>query len=278
MKKKTTAGLAVVIVAFWAGAVVQTQDQGQNNPLASDPEAIRTGMGLYRGRCAECHGMDARGVRGPDLTEAWASGRTDGGLFQVVRNGIPGTVMQPVAGPTGATVRDPGRRRGMRLADDELWSILAYVKTLASPVPTEALTGDVAHGQQIFKAQCALCHKVDAVGGRLGPDLSRVGVSRGRETIERQIRGAAEDFIEGYEPVSLTPPSGRVIHGVKKNEDLFSIQIMDVRGERIQGYLKEDLREVKDETRSAMPAFQSDTLSQNDLNDLMAYLATLRGR
>ena len=62
----------------------------------------------------------------------------------------------------------------------------------------------------------------------------------------------------------------------KKNEDAFSVQIMDTR-ERIQGYLKEDMREVRDGTRSAMPVYSADKLSENDLNDLLAYLNTLRG-
>ena len=51
--------------------------------LEGNPDAIRSGMGLFRGRCADCHGMDARGVRGPDITQVWASGRTDDGLFNI---------------------------------------------------------------------------------------------------------------------------------------------------------------------------------------------------
>ena len=50
-------------------------------------------MGLFRARCADCHGMDARGVRGPDITQVWASGRTDEGLFKTIKGGVPGTEM-----------------------------------------------------------------------------------------------------------------------------------------------------------------------------------------
>lgn len=254
-----TAALTVLCVTLWSGSLVYTQ--AEKNPLEGNAEAVRAGMGLFRVRCADCHGMDARGVRSPDLTQVWASGKTDAGLFQILRTGIPGTEMPPVA----------------RASDDDLWRILAYLKTLAAPAQGDPPTGDPVHGQQVFRTNCALCHRVEGVGGRFGPDLSRIGVARTRATIERQIRGAAEDFRPGYEPVSLTTQGGRVIHGVKKNEDLFSVQIMDM-GERIQGYLKEDMKEVRNETRSAMPAFQSDRLSQTDVNDLMAYLATLRGR
>lgn len=259
--KWTCTALMAAVVSLWGGSFVHTQDRVQKNPLEGNAEAIRAGMGLFRVRCADCHGMDARGVRSPDLTQVWASGKTDEGLFQILRTGVPGTEMPPVA----------------RATDEDLWKILAYLKTLSAPASTDPLTGDAANGERIFRAHCAYCHRVNGVGGRFGPDLTRVGVSRTRATIERQIRGAAEDFRPGYEPVTLTAPSGRVIHAVKKNEDLFSIQIMDL-SERIQGYLKEDMKEVKNETKSAMPAFPSSSLSQSDANDLLAYLSTLRGR
>jgi mono/diheme cytochrome c family protein len=63
---------------------------------------------------------------------------------------------------------------------------------------------------------------------------------------------------------------------VKKNEDLFSVQIMDTR-ERIQGYLKEDMKEVRNDKQSAMPPFGTERLSASDVDDLLRYLSTLRG-
>jgi mono/diheme cytochrome c family protein len=83
-------------------------------------------------------------------------------------------------------------------------------------------------------------------------------------------------FRTGYEPVTLTTPNGQEIQGVKKNEDQFSVQVMDTR-ERIQGYLREDMRTVTDEKKSAMPMFGPDRLSDADLDDLLSYLETLQG-
>jgi putative heme-binding domain-containing protein len=117
---------------------------------------------------------------------------------------------------------------------------------------------------------------VNGKGGRLGPDLSRIGVSRARDAIVNRIIGAAEGSRAGYEPVTLTPQEGQPIHGVKKNEDLFSVQIMDTR-ERIQGYLKSDLQEVIYEKDSLMPIYGTDRLNDGDLSDLVGYLSTLRG-
>jgi putative heme-binding domain-containing protein len=264
----TRSALIVAVVTVISGTVTRAQDATTptkpiptKNPLEGNPDAIKIGQGIFRSRCADCHGMDARGMRAPDLTQVWASGRTDDGLFRTLRNGVAGTEM-PSVGP--------------RTPDDEIWKILAYVRTLAAPAPTDPPRGDAQKGQQVFRANCASCHQVNGVGGRLGPDLSRVGAARSRQMMIRQIRGAVEDFRQGYAPVTLTTPEGQTIRGVKKNEDLFSVQVMDTR-ERIQGYLRSDMKQVVDEKKSAMPVFDTTRLSEADLDDLLAYLQTLKG-
>ena len=256
-----TRSVAVVAGLYFVGIVaVAAQGASAKNPLEGDAAAIRAGMGLFRGRCADCHGMDARGVRGPDITQVWISGRTDDGLNRTIREGIRGTEMP--ANP--------------RVSEREAWQILAYLRTLAATAPTGPERGNAENGQKLFGAMCASCHRVNGAGGRLGPDLSRVGASRARDVLVTRIRGAVEGFLPGFEPVTLAPQNGSPIVGVKKNEDLFSVQIMDVT-ERIQGYDKSALRSVQDGTRSAMPPFGSNRLTDAQLNDVISYLQTLRG-
>lgn len=260
--RMSVAALVAAVTCLASVALPRAQsDAPASNPLAGNADAIQSGMGIFRSRCADCHGMDARGVRGPDLTQVWASGRTDAGLFRTLRRGVPGTEM-PSVGP--------------RTPDDEVWKILAYLKTIAAPSATDATTGDVANGERVFRAQCSGCHRVNGEGGRIGPDLSRVGISRARAAIVKRVRGASEDFLSGYEPVVITLKNGQTIRGLRKNGDLFSVQIMDGR-ERIQGYLRSDVREVADGKTSAMPAFGVDRLGESDLNDLLAFLGTLKG-
>ena len=249
-----TAALSVLgAAAFSAQAPVK-------NPLEGNAAAIQAGMGLFRGRCGDCHGIDATGVRGPDITQIWANGRSDDGIFKTIKGGVPGTEMP--ANP--------------RLNDTEIWQIMAHLRTLAAPTAAAAPKGVAENGEKIFRAMCASCHRVNGVGGRLGPDLSRVGAARSRETMALRIRGGIEGFASGFEPVTLTPVGGKPVVGVKKNEDLFSVQIMDV-GERIQGFEKSALANVQDGTRSAMPAFPHSRLSDPELDDLLRYLQSLRG-
>ncbi|MBI4886763.1 MAG: c-type cytochrome [Acidobacteria bacterium] len=232
------------------------------NPLEGNSEAITAGMGAYRVRCADCHGMDARGIRGPDITQVWVRGRTDAALFSTIRNGVPSTEMPAHPAP--------------RTSDMDIWRILAYLKTMAPATAAGPSSGNATAGEGVFATNCVGCHRIGEKGGRLGPDLSRIGVARARAAMARQIRGTMDDFRTGFEPVTLTAPNGQEIRGVKKNEDLFSVQIMDTR-ERIQGYLREDMRAVTNEKKSAMPAFGGDKLTDAQLDDLLTYLESLQG-
>jgi putative heme-binding domain-containing protein len=252
----------VAVAVLCAGARVAAQNPPEKNPLEGDAEAIRAGMAGYRLRCADCHGTDGHGVRGPDITQIWASGRTDSGLFGTIRRGVPNTEMPAFLAP--------------RTSDREIWQVLAYLRTLAAPAPADPPRGNAENGARLFRANCSVCHRVNAVGGRLGPDLSRIGSARPRDVLFTRIRRGSEDFRAGFEPVTITPETGPAIQGVKKNEDLFSVQIMDTH-ERIQGFEKDKMKAVVDGTRSAMPVFGPDRLSDSDVDDLVRYLQTLRG-
>ena len=253
---------AVVVIWALGGTALPAQTAQIRNPVDGNPAAILAGMAGFRLRCADCHGTDGRGVRGPDITQVWSSGRSDDGLFRTVRNGVPGSEMPAFIAP--------------RTSDREVWQMLAYLKTLATPAITDPPRGNADNGAKVFRAMCTACHRVNTTGGRLGPDLSRIGSSRTREVLLARIRRGAEDFRAGFEPVTITPPDGVPIQGVKKNEDLFSVQIMDTH-ERIQGYEKDKMQTVENGKKSAMPVFGSDRLSDSDLDDLLRYLQTLRG-
>jgi putative heme-binding domain-containing protein len=252
-------------IAFLAaGALAWAQEPPAANPAKNNPhlgnrESIRRGMTLYRVRCADCHGLDAKGYRGPDLTALLAGEMTDERLFQTIRKGVPGTEM-----PSSTA------------ADDELLLLIAYLRNVGSVGAPEVAAGNVDNGARLFASQCAGCHQVAGRGGRIGPDLTRIGIARSRAALVREIRSPSDWIAPGYETVTLVTKDGQRIRGTKKNEDVFSIQVMDTR-ERIQGYLKSDLKDVIYEKESLMPAFAPDRLSDGDLNDLVGYLSSLRG-
>ena len=256
MQRGRFAATAAAIVVWGAG--LASAQIGGGNPLAGDANAIRTGTSLFQAGCSDCHGIDAKGVLGPDLTAVWTSGATDQSLFRTIREGVSGTPMP-----------------SSRTPDEEIWSILAYLRTLSTSIPPAPSTGDAVAGERIFWSQCGGCHRVGERGGYLGPDLSHIGSSRSREALVRDIRDASASLVPGYRPVTLVTVDGRRIRGLKKSEDAYSIRIMDA-SEHLQGYAKASLREVIDEPRSVMPDFTAPRLSDRDLDDLLRFLGTLR--
>ena len=246
MARKVLGLLAVAVAARVVMLAAQTQNQD---------EATR-GRGLFQTRCADCHGIDAKGVHGPDLTGIFGAGATDDRVLQTIRRGVPGTEMPASNAP-----------------ESELRAIVAYLHTLTVK-SDETVSGNTTHGEDVFRSTCAVCHRVNGRGGVLGPDLSRVGVSRSAAMLTRDIRDASAIVAPGYQLVTLVKADGTQVRGIRKNEDAYSIQIMDLR-EGLQGYLKSGLREVVSEKRSAMPDYSR--LSDADVSDVVAYLKTLRG-
>jgi putative heme-binding domain-containing protein len=240
------------MLAVTAGA------QAQRNPRADDPAAVRAGAAMYRERCAECHGDDAKGVRGPDLTRLWTSEASDARVFQTIRQGVAGSIMPLSTAP-----------------DDEIWAISAYLRSISTTAAGAVAAGNAANGEKIFWASCGGCHHVRDRGGRLGPELTRIGASLSPDALRAAIRTASAAMTAGYEPVTIVTREGQRIRGARKSEDAYSIQIMDTR-ERLQGFVKSDLREVKRDSESLMPSFGPDKVNDRDLDDVVAFLVTLR--
>ncbi len=256
------AGLLVALVPA-LGAQGQAE---RTNPLVGDPAAVSQGRNVYRGRCAVCHGIDAKGFRGSDLTSGdWVHGGSDAQIFKTILEGVPGTEMP--ANPN--------------MAPDEIWMVLAYLRTLASAAGPAPERGDSGRGEQLYwakdKGNCSQCHMVGDRGGRLGPNLSRIGAARSAAALEREIRRPAEVVPVGFETVSVVLRDGRRLRGVRKNEDTFSVQIMTP-SEDIRSFFKRDVEVEPEPGRSLMPAYGPERLTDAELADIVRYLRMLRGR
>jgi cytochrome c oxidase cbb3-type subunit III len=174
--------------------------------------------------------------------------------------------------------------------NSEIWAIIAYLRSLAPPKRV-VVSGDPLSGKKIFfgSAACSNCHMVKGSGGLLGPDLSRVAASRSVSYLIDSIRSPDKELSTGmldpnnhyglplvYDAVTVVTASGKRITGVARNEDTFSVQLLTT-DQNLQFFLKKDVKEVIHERKSLMPRYSEDALSASQLQDLIAYLETLRG-
>ncbi len=245
-------GISLLLCA-WATPPALAQ---QLNPFEGDAAAVTAGGALFAGRCADCHGADAKGSRGPDLTQRWAAGATAESTFAKIRSGVPGSIMPPSTAP-----------------DHELWAIVAWLRSV-SVAPQLVSNGDAARGRTLFEAQCLQCHRVGARGGALGPDLTQIGLTRSREALVTAIRNPSASVPAGFRTVGIVN-RGERIEGVIKAEDAFSVQVLTMDG-RLLGLQKAALTKFAPRTESLMPPYSQGMLSDSQLEDLLAYLGTLR--
>jgi putative heme-binding domain-containing protein len=228
------------------------------NPYEGDDLARRAGSSLYANRCADCHGPDARGKLGPDLTQRFAAGVTDEAVFLAMRRGVAGSIMPPSVAP-----------------DNELWAVVTYLRGI-SVAPPLVSTGDAARGRERFTADCARCHRVGNEGGVLGPDLTRVGVQRSRAALIAALREPGTAVPIGFKTATLRTRGGDRVEGVVKSEDAFSVQLLTADG-RLRAFAKRELAVFETSRVSPMPAFAPGDLDEAALEDLLAYLGSLRG-
>jgi cytochrome c oxidase cbb3-type subunit III len=249
--------LSFLLLTALAGRV---SAQGAN-PFTGNAKETDAGRGLFRIRCAPCHGIKAQGGRGPDLTlGTFSNGDQDADLFRVISTGVPGTEMPPY---------------GELVGRENVWRLVSYIRSAAAGQPAP-LKGDSKAGETLYwgKGACGQCHRAGDRGGRMGPDLSRVGRTRSVRYLRESIVAPNADLTPGFYKITATLAGGKEIVGTQRGFTNFSCQLMDA-GERIYSF---DRTEVSCEREfvSLMPSYEK-TLTEAEIDHLVAYLVSLRG-
>jgi putative heme-binding domain-containing protein len=241
-----------------AGASAQAPQNPETNPYASEAD-IQAGEALFQKHCSYCHGSFGEGGRGADLTAGtYRRGGRDPELYASIRNGIPGSEMAPVL-----------------VSDAEVWQMVAFVKRLGSQGLLEKAPGDGAAGRLVYqKRGCMTCHRIGTEGGSLGPDLTQIGRRRGLTFLTESLVTPEADIPIAYRGLQVVLKSGQTITGVRLNRDELSVQLRDTR-DNLRSFLMENVREIRYDRPSLMPAYA--TLDSRDLEDVVAYLNSLKG-
>jgi putative heme-binding domain-containing protein len=225
------------------------------------PDDVRDGEHLFLANCAVCHGPEGNMVPGTDLGHgAFRRASTDDGLKQIILSGIPGTAMPP-----------------HNFLDFQAFTIVAFMRALASTAQSATAPGDAAQGKVIFegKANCQGCHRIRATGSRLGPDLTDIGANRRAVEIERSILEPDAEILPQNRFVRIVGKDGAAVTGRLLNQDAFTVQFMDAQ-ERLVSFQRSNLKEYTFMGKSPMPSYQG-KLTPTELVDLISYLVSLKG-
>ena len=237
-----------------------TFGQGRS-PAATAPSDVVAGQRVFDAQCAWCHGAGGDGGTGPSLRGKLRHATDRSSIVSIVIAGIPGTEMP--------SFRSPLTERSAR-------QVATYVQSLsrvaATPVP-----GDPKRGAALYaSAGCGSCHVISGRGTALGPELTSIGALRGAPHLRESIVTPEAVHPSGYLVVRAVPTAGSEVRGIRVNEDVFWIHIRDAGG-TVHSLQKADLSRVERELEaSLMPSYAS-RLSAAELDDVVSYLAGLRG-
>jgi len=223
------------------------------------------GERLFRVHCARCHGIDGAGGEGSNLARSRLKYATDDeSLIDVIDSGIAGTGMPAI----------------WTLDDAQTVRVAGYVRTLGR-LDAEEMPGDPIRGAEIYQTSggCPACHIIAGHGTGIGPELTEIGDQRGLAYLRSSLTepADAQSQTSGYQDYLTVRARSQYdqVEGLRINEDAFSIQVRDVSG-TIHSFRKQDLVEFeKIFAHSLMPEYGA-TLPQQDLDDLISYLMSLR--
>ena len=255
--------LAVALGALFAGgrAAAQPRPAAQRPARAALSNDAVEGRKVFDAQCAWCHGNEGEGGMGPNLRGKLRHASSLSTIAEIVTNGIPGTDM-------------PGFRSP--LTERSIRQTAAYVQSLSRSTSTAA-HGNAQRGAALYQSSgCAACHIVEGTGGILGPDLSAIGARRGAAYLRDALVKPAAAHPTGYLMVRAVPTSGPDIRGIRVNEDVFWVHIRDASG-TVHTLEKSTLKDlVREPDASLMPSYAA-RLQEPELDDLIAYLSSLRG-
>jgi putative membrane-bound dehydrogenase-like protein len=138
--------------------------------------------------------------------------------------------------------------------------------------------GDVARGRTVFnsaRAACLSCHAIGYIGGRIGPDLTKIGQVRGERDLLEAVVFPSASFARGYEPVEIRTRSGEVHAGLLRTDGADEVVVGSAAGTDTH-VPRRNVAAIEPGTISLMPSGYADLLTRQELADLLAFLKAAR--
>ena len=152
------------------------------------------------------------------------------------------------------------------------WKMDDFLPSLVQDVAEKR---DFANGRQLFgQAACYSCHRFNQDGGAIGPDLTSVAGKFTPKDLLEQVILPSKTISDQYEQMTFLTVDGEIINGriMNLNGDQYRINTDMTDPNAITILKVGDVEEMRPSKVSMMPEDLLNTLSKNDVLDLLAYM------
>ena len=136
--------------------------------------------------------------------------------------------------------------------------------------------GNAEEGKKVFlekvEVSCVRCHKINAEGGEVGPELTGLGDKKGREYLLQSLLYPNASIAQGFESVLVTLKNGTTYAGVIKSETDAELEINSPE----DGLLKLKKAEItaREKGLSGMPDGFGGVLTKQEIRNLVEFITT----
>ena len=153
------------------------------------------------------------------------------------------------------------------------------VRTAEKKVPEIAdlgsLKANIAGGKGVFTNTCSVCHQVNNEGFDFGPKLSEIGAKYPREGLLEAIVHPSKGISFGFETWEIKLKDGSALTGIIASKTETDIDLKLPGG--VKQHIKtRDVKSMKELKESMMPEGLHESMSKQDLVNLLGYLESLK--
>jgi putative heme-binding domain-containing protein len=145
------------------------------------------------------------------------------------------------------------------------------------PPVTELIrqNGNASKGKVVFNNYCALCHQVDGMGDRFGPDLSEIGQKLPKEGMYTAIVNPNAGISFGYEGYNIKLKDGSTATGIIINRTDEELTVAFPGGNH-HTYNMSEVASLQELSESLMPPGLQNAMTTEEFVDLVEYLVHLK--
>ena len=140
--------------------------------------------------------------------------------------------------------------------------------------PSLTMKGDAAKGKEVFRANCASCHKIGDIGVGVGPDLVNLATRRSKGFLIADIFDPNANIAAGFEDYLVETTDGETFTGIMASDSATSVTLKRKEGAE-DTVLRANIANLRASDVSAMPEGLEESISIADMGDLLEFLKNL---